>query len=176
MPISTWSIHRRNWPGDVHVGNEQLCIILHEISTYWFQRHPPARGESAQNKILHLANWSQLIRTSVKSDQGFWCRVTVMRVNADSLLIRAATTSTSGTLNDLTTDLIMANNNNNSVLSIAMLIVSSSRWGSFFDVVGSGLRVKLTDLEIKNSKPPPNNKYRCTKWRLLQIKMNLDSF
>ena len=38
-----------------------------------------------------------------------------MRVNADSLLIRAATTSTSGTLNDLTTDLIMANNNNNNV-------------------------------------------------------------
>ena len=37
----------------------------------------------------------------------------VMCVNADSLLIRAATTSTSGTLNDLTTDLIMANNNNN---------------------------------------------------------------
>ena len=36
-----------------------------------------------------------------------------MRVNADSLLIRAATTSTSGTLNDLTTDMIMANNNNN---------------------------------------------------------------
>ena len=33
-------------------------------------------------------------------------------VNADSLLIRAAATSTSGTLNDLTTDLIMANNNN----------------------------------------------------------------
>ena len=32
-----------------------------------------------------------------------------MRVN--SLLIRAAATSTSGTLNDLTTDLIMANNN-----------------------------------------------------------------
>ena len=34
-----------------------------------------------------------------------------MRVNADSLLIRAATTSTSGTLNDLTTDLIIANSN-----------------------------------------------------------------
>ena len=34
-----------------------------------------------------------------------------MRVNADSSLIRAAATSTSGTLNDLTTDLIMANNN-----------------------------------------------------------------
>ena len=33
-----------------------------------------------------------------------------MRVNTDSLLIRAATTSTSGTLNDLTTALIMANN------------------------------------------------------------------
>ena len=35
-----------------------------------------------------------------------------MRVNAASLHIRAAITSTSGTLNDLTTDLIMANNNN----------------------------------------------------------------
>ena len=33
-----------------------------------------------------------------------------MCVNADSLLIRAATTSISGTLNDLTADLIMANN------------------------------------------------------------------
>ena len=45
----------------------------------------------------------------------------VMRVNADSLLIRAATTSTSGTLNDLTTDLIMANNN----MSSATVIVRS---------------------------------------------------
>ena len=52
-------------------------------------------------------------RTSVKSDQGFFGVESVMRVNADSLLIRAAATSTSGTLNDLTTDLIMANNNNN---------------------------------------------------------------
>ena len=34
----------------------------------------------------------------------------------------------------------------NSVLSIAMLMVSSSRWRSFFDVVDSGLRVKLTEL------------------------------
>ena len=56
-------------------------------------------------------------RTSVKSDQVFFGVESVMRVNADSdthdsLLIRAAATSTSGTLNDLTTDLIMANNNN----------------------------------------------------------------
>ena len=51
--------------------------------------------------------------TSVKSDQVFFGVESVMRVNADSLLIRAAATSTSGTLNDLTTDLIMANNNNN---------------------------------------------------------------
>ena len=34
-----------------------------------------------------------------------------MHVNADSLLTRSDTTSTSGTLNDLRTDLIMANNN-----------------------------------------------------------------
>ena len=39
----------------------------------------------------------------------------------------------------------------NSVLSIALLMVSSSRWGSFFDVVDSGLRVKLTELWIKKT-------------------------
>ena len=45
-----------------------------------------------------------------------------MRVNADSLLIRAAATSTSGTLNDLTTDLIMANNNWVSFVSLTGLV------------------------------------------------------
>ena len=39
----------------------------------------------------------------------------------------------------------------NSVLFIAMLMVSSSRWGSFLDVVDSGLRVKLTELWIKKT-------------------------
>ena len=34
----------------------------------------------------------------------------------------------------------------NSVVSIAMLMVSFTRWGSVFDVVDSGLRVKLTEL------------------------------
>ena len=52
-------------------------------------------------------------RTSVKYDQVFLCVESIMRVNAASLDIRDATTSTPGTLNDLTTDLIMANNNNN---------------------------------------------------------------
>ena len=47
----------------------------------------------------------------MKPDQVFFGVESVMCVNADSLLIRAATTSTSGTFNDLTTDLIMANNN-----------------------------------------------------------------
>ena len=50
-----------------------------------------------------------------------------MRVNADSLLIRAAATSTSGTLNDLTTDLIMANNNNNRAGEVGSLDLRSSR-------------------------------------------------
>ena len=36
--------------------------------------------------------------------------------------------------------------NDNYVLSITMLMISSSRWGSFFDVVDSDLRVKLTEL------------------------------
>ena len=37
----------------------------------------------------------------------------------------------------------------NSVLSIAMLMVSSSMWGSFYDGVDSGLLVKLAELWIK---------------------------
>ena len=45
--------------------------------------------------------------------QHFFGVESIMRVNAASLDIRDATTSTPGTLNDLTTDLIMANNNNN---------------------------------------------------------------
>ena len=44
-----------------------------------------------------------------------------MGVNADSLLIRAATTSTSGTLNDLTTDLNMLNNKNNMLYSAVLV-------------------------------------------------------
>ena len=81
-----------------------------------FQRLPPARGGTAQKMIIHLANWSQLIHPGPASSltKFFFGVESVMRVNADSLLIRAAATSTSGTLNDLTTDLIMANNNNNS--------------------------------------------------------------
>ena len=50
-------------------------------------------------------------RTSVKYDQVFFGVESIMSVNAASLDIRDATTSTPGTLNDLTTDLILANNN-----------------------------------------------------------------
>ena len=53
-----------------------------------------------------------------------------MRVNADSLLIRAAATSTSGTLNDLTTDLIMANNNNNIIELITWCLEDSFHCGT----------------------------------------------
>ena len=54
----------------------------------------------------------------------------------------------------------------NSVLSIVMLMVSSSRWGSFFDVVDGDLRVKLTELLIKNSKPPPGPWCRSCRTRV----------
>ena len=78
----------------------------------WFQRLPPARGGTAQKKIIHLANWSQLIHPGPASSLTKVFLVSSKScVNADSLLIRAAATWTSGTLNDLTTDLIMANNN-----------------------------------------------------------------
>ena len=50
---------------------------------------------------VNLANWSQFIHPGPASIlTKFFCVESVMRVNADSLLIRAATTSTSGTLND----------------------------------------------------------------------------
>ena len=75
----------------------------------WWNR-PEEDNSSGKLESTHPS------RTSVKSDQGFFGVESVMRVNADSLLIRAAATSTSGTLNDLTTDMIMANNNNNNRL------------------------------------------------------------
>ena len=70
----------------------------------WWNR-PEEDNSSGKLESTHPS------RTSVKSDQVFFGVESVMRVNADSLLIRADATSTSGTLNDLTTDLIMANNN-----------------------------------------------------------------
>ena len=78
-------------------------------------RLPPARGgnrpeEDPSSGKLESTHPS---RTSVKYDQVFFGVESIMRVNAASLDIRDATTSTPGTLNDLTTDLIMANNNNN---------------------------------------------------------------
>ena len=75
------------------------------IFVMWWNR-PEEYNSSGKLESTHPS------RTSVKSDQVFFGVESVMRVNADSLLIRAAATSTSGTLNDLTTDLIMANNNN----------------------------------------------------------------
>ena len=89
-------------------------LIRDNLNECGFQRLPPARGGTAQKKIIHLANWSQLIHPGPASSLTKVFLVSSKScVNADSLLIRAAATSTSGTLNDLTTDLIMANNNNN---------------------------------------------------------------
>ena len=49
----------------------QLYVILDAvIVVLWFQRLPPARGGTAQKKIIHLATHPS--RTSVKSDQGFF--------------------------------------------------------------------------------------------------------
>ena len=70
----------------------------------WWNR-PEEDNSSGKLESTHPS------RTSIKSDQVFFGVESVMRVNADSFLIRAAATSTSGNLNDLTTDLIMANNN-----------------------------------------------------------------
>ena len=91
--------HRRIHP-HIQVPTTPAC-------TWW--NRPEEDNSSGKLESTHPS------RTSVKSDQVFFGVESVMRVNADSLLIRAAATSTSGTLNDLTTDLIMANNNNTGV-------------------------------------------------------------
>ena len=39
----------------------EYLTALFNYSVTWFQRLPPARGGTAQKKIIHLANWSQLI-------------------------------------------------------------------------------------------------------------------
>ena len=90
---------KQTWPSSV-VPTTPAC-------TWW--NRPEEYNSSVKLESTHPS------RTSVKSDQVFFGVESVMRVNADSLLIRAAATSTSGTLNDLTTDLIMANNNNNNL-------------------------------------------------------------
>ena len=66
-----------------------------------------------------------------------------MRVNAASLDIRDATTSTPGTLNDLTTDLIMANNNNSSMMRFLSLLLLGL-CGVSSPVVVLGLFVRLS--------------------------------
>ena len=92
----------------VTVINAAFCMICSLLTLV-----ENARGDHMEEVYSHSSGKLESThpsRTSVKSDQGFFGVESVMRVNADSLLIRAAATSTSGTLNDLTTDLIMANN------------------------------------------------------------------
>ena len=48
----------------------------------WFQRFLPARGGTAQRKIFHLANWSQLIHPGPSSNRSrfiLWSRVSCTR-------------------------------------------------------------------------------------------------
>ena len=61
---------------------------------------PPARSGTAQKKILHLANWSQLIHPGPASSRPKLFAESVVGGNADSLFNRADTTFTTGTLNE----------------------------------------------------------------------------
>ena len=55
------------------IGNTKL-IISNIFIPPGFQRLPPARGGTAQRKILHLANWSQLIHPGPASSMTkFFC-------------------------------------------------------------------------------------------------------
>ena len=68
-------------------------------------------------------------RTNVKSDQDFLVSSQSCVSTLDSLLIRISTPSTSGTLNNLTTDLIIANNNNSALLSSVQSLFPVQYWG-----------------------------------------------
>ena len=89
--------------------SEEIIYVMWQVPTTpactWWNR-PEEDPSSGKLESTHPS------RTSVKYDQVFFGVESIMRVNAASLDIRDAFTSTPGTLNDLTTDLIMANNNN----------------------------------------------------------------
>ena len=87
-----------------------LWVPMTPACTWW--NRPEEDPSSGKLESTHPS------RTSVKYDQVFFGVESIMRVNAASLDIRDATTSTPGTLNDLTTDLIMANNNNNNSATV----------------------------------------------------------
>ena len=44
-------------------------FLLNTTARFWFQRLPPARGGTAQRKIFHLANRSQLIHPGPSSNR-----------------------------------------------------------------------------------------------------------
>ena len=58
---------------------ERSEMGLYDVPMFmsWFQRLQPARGGTDQKKILHLANWSQLIHPgpALSLTKIFWCRV-----------------------------------------------------------------------------------------------------
>ena len=112
----------------LHIPMNALCRVPTTPACTWWNR-PEEDNSSGKLESTHPS------RTSVKSDQGFFGVESVMRVNADSLLIRAAATSTSGTLIDLTTDLIMANNNNNNALCPIALNVDFFRYSAKIIIV-----------------------------------------
>ena len=118
------------WTAPVEVG--YMLVPTTPACTWW--NRPEEDNSSGKLESTHPS------RTSVKSDQGFFGVESVMRVNADSLLIRAAATSTSGTLNDLTTDLIMANNNNYNNMLVEWRGCYQSTSGSGFQLDGGNHR------------------------------------
>ena len=97
LGVESWPSNRTNTRSPPKVPTTPAC-------TWWIR--PEEDPSSGKLESTHPS------RTSVKYDQVFFGVESIMRVNAASLDIRDATTATPGTLNDLTTDLIMANNNN----------------------------------------------------------------
>ena len=119
-----WSKHSQQQDG-VNRRRHPWLPIRQSWNRLWSMSLPSStRINGSNDSRMHVVEpsrgwsfiWQIGVNSSIQEQRQVWPRCfgvkSVMRVNADSLLIRAATTSTSGTFNDLTTDLIIANNNN----------------------------------------------------------------
>ena len=125
IPSGVQLVSFRQTKPTMSTSNVSFSTSTTPACTWW--NRPEEDNSSGKLESTHPS------RTSVKSDQVFFGVESVMRVNADSLLIRAAATSTSGTLNDLTTDLIMANNTNNSTSTMTPIPLNIAESENFVD-------------------------------------------
>ena len=92
--------------------NTPLCTTINHIAFCSNDSRMHVVEPPRRRSFIWQIGVNSSIQDQRQVNQFFWVD-SVVRGNYDSLLIRAVTTSTTGTLNELTTDLIMASSNNN---------------------------------------------------------------